>query len=117
MGNVLITGSSGLIGTVLRRKLALSGRRVVGLDLRSPADIVLDIRDMANRSDLPAISGVVHLAAISGVIHGERNPELCESVNVAGTRAVLEAAANMSSRPWLIYASSREVYGESRSCP
>jgi nucleoside-diphosphate-sugar epimerase len=117
MGKVLVTGSSGLIGTVLRRKLELSGRRVVGLDLRSPAEIVLDIRDMANRSDLPAISGVVHLAAISRVIHGEQNPELCESVNVAGTHAVIQAAANLPSRPWMIYASSREVYGESKRLP
>jgi nucleoside-diphosphate-sugar epimerase len=60
---------------------------------------------------------VIHLAAVSRVIWGEREPELCRATNVGGLRNVLEAAASAPRRPWIIFASSREVYGQPEQFP
>ena len=66
---------------------------------------------------LESITGIVHLAAVSRIALGEQDPELCWSVNVEGTRRVLEVAARLPRRPWVVYASSREVYGEPENLP
>ncbi len=54
----------------------------------------------------------MHLAAVSRVVWGERDPNLCWTTNVEGTRNVLEGAKSSRDKPWVIVASSREVYGE-----
>ena len=58
------------------------------------------------------VDGVIHLAAISRCAPAEADPALAESVNVEGTRTVVEATRSGSRRRWIIFASSREVYGE-----
>lgn len=124
---ILITGSSGLVGTALRRHLESRGMIVVGLDLRGSGGEAGDVRDPAKvRSAIDGCDGVVHLAAISRVVWGERDPEGCWATNVGGLRNVIEAAEALERPPWLIFASSREVYGqpdvlpateEARFCP
>jgi UDP-glucose 4-epimerase len=110
---VVVTGSRGLIGTALTAVLTKSGYAVRGLDLRAEDIHHGDVRerDQVERA-LDGSVGVVHLAAVSRVIDGERDPDACWRTNVEGTRNVLEAALACARRPWLIYASSREVYGQ-----
>lgn len=116
---ILITGASGLIGTVLTDRLREAGDATRGIDLRSPhpRDRV-DIRDRdAVAKTVEGARGIVHLAAVSRVIAGEQDPERCWSVNVDGTAAILEAARRSPACRWVIYASSREVYGEPERLP
>ena len=114
---VLLTGSAGLVGTALADHLRRRGLHVRTLDLRDP-DAPADVRDLeAVRWAMSGCTGVIHLAAVSRVIWGERDPEACRATNVGGTRLVLEAALASSARPWLIFASSREVYGEPLNFP
>ena len=110
---ILITGSRGLVGTALGRALA-PRFDVVGLDLEPRArDVGGDTRDRALVERLVGdVDGVVHLAAVSRVVWGERDPERCRTVNVDGTRNVLEAARRAPRSPWVLFASSREVYGQ-----
>jgi nucleoside-diphosphate-sugar epimerase len=116
---ILITGSAGLVGTALRAGLAARGLETVGLDRRASAPGErADVRQAAAvRRALRGCSGVVHLAAVSRVVWGERDPVLCRSTNVGGTRTLLEAAAAAPERPWVLFASSREVYGQARRLP
>lgn len=115
---VLVTGSSGVIGTALAERLLDDGVDVVGVD-RNPnrwseavdgATRRADLRDPAATEDLPAdVDRVVHLAARSRV------PDLVEDPagareNVDSTHAVLEYARRVGAD--LLFASSREVYGE-----
>ena len=54
---------------------------------------VEDIRDLRTLGDrIRGCDGIFHLAAVSRVAWGERDPDLCHSVNVEGTRRVIEAA-------------------------
>lgn len=115
---ILITGSSGLIGCALRRALRLSGYETNGLDLRGVGPEQGDVRDMHRvQQNLQGCVGVVHLAAVSRIVIAEADPGLCWSVNVEGFRTVVRAAEQASQRPWLIFASSREVYGRSANFP
>jgi len=111
-GRVLITGSMGLIGRALRTTLAGRGIDVVGLDLRADGRERGDVRcPECVRSALDRCEGVFHLAAVSRVAWAERDPGQCRSVNVDGLHTVLAACEASAARPWLVFASSREVYG------
>jgi UDP-glucose 4-epimerase len=120
MAEILITGSQGLVGTALSGALRARGLLVGGLDRQLPeghperADIIdADrARDLVN-----GCRGIVHLAAISRVVWAERDPDRCWQTNVEGTRNILRAATGSPSKPWVLFVSSREVYGEPRRLP
>jgi len=116
---ILITGSAGLVGTALANILQTRGYRVHPLDLRDPDPrLRADVRDaQVVQRALAGCAGIIHLAAVSRVIWGERDPEGCRTTNIGGTRNVLDAAIAAAERPWLIFASSREVYGQPQQLP
>ncbi|MGR3973656.1 MAG: NAD(P)-dependent oxidoreductase [Candidatus Rhabdochlamydia sp.] len=117
---ILITGSKGLIGSALKTKLLSLGIEVVGIDPKAPvADPDYgDILDGCSLHDrMKEAHGVIHLGGVSRVIDGEKDQELCWRSNVEGTSQVIKAATLASSSPWMIYASSREVYGEQPALP
>lgn len=117
---VLVTGSRGLIGKALSISLVKMGVDVVGLDLAYSKDHKFfgSILNKAKLEDsLKDCDGVVHLAAVSRVIFGEMNPNLCIRTNCDGTRILLDSILASKKRPWIIYASSREVYGNPKILP
>ncbi len=120
MTRLLLTGSAGLIGRALRRELGAAGHEVVGFDNAvSPCHPDYgDVRSpVAVAARAAGCRGIVHLAAIARVGKSAADPGLCRSVNVGGVRAVLEAARELPERPFVLLASSREVYGEPARLP
>ncbi len=113
---ILITGAAGLIGSALVEKLEKQGYEVISCDIRF-RDNPLSFFSEDIMPLLAKCTGVIHLAAISRVIHGELYPELCQKVNVDGTIQFLEFCKSLPNKPWFIYASSREVYGEQKELP
>ncbi|ESZ14931.1 hypothetical protein X735_15150 [Mesorhizobium sp. L2C085B000] len=107
---ILVTGSHGLVGKAVIEGLLRTGNRVLCADLRSNTPL-----DICDREKVEAaagqVTGIIHLAAVSRVIEAERHPALCQSVNVDATRHILQSALKSKLKPWVIYASSREVYG------
>jgi UDP-glucose 4-epimerase len=63
------------------------------------------------------VDGVIHLAAVSRCAPAEADPSTAAAVNVGGTRNLLEALQATNPTAWLIFASSRDVYGEPDSLP
>lgn len=113
---VLITGHVGLVGSVLATFLNAGGIETVGLDLRGEGVERGDFTDRDKiRSALEGCDGVVHLAAVSRVVWGQKDPFKCYSTNVGGIETLLSEAAE--TKPWLIFGSSREVYGEPKDLP
>jgi len=116
---VLLTGSSGFIGSALKRLLEEKGIEVIPFDVKdSPLD---DVRDFsALQSKVLGIDGIVHLAAVSRVKIAHENPLECINTNIGGIINVLESVRLIHSDnnfPWVIFGSSREVYGESAILP
>jgi nucleoside-diphosphate-sugar epimerase len=117
---ILVTGSEGLVGTALAPELRTRGFAVAGLDLKLPADHPgrADVADGERVAQLmDGCCGIVHLAAVSRVVWAERDPERCWRTNVEATRSLLSSAQGSPARPWLLFASSREVYGEPARLP
>lgn len=118
MNRILITGSSGLIGSALTVLLKARGVAVRGFDLSANNQSRGDVCDLARvQRAVTDCDGIIHLAAISRVVWGERDPELCWATNVGGVDNVLKSAAASKRRPWVIFASSREVYGQPDRLP
>lgn len=77
------------------------------LELRSG-----DLRDRGALGELfaPGVDGLFHLAAVVSA-EAEADFDLGMSVNLEGTRSLLEACRSLASRPRVVYASSIAVYG------
>ncbi|MGQ9649681.1 MAG: NAD-dependent epimerase/dehydratase family protein [Phycisphaerae bacterium] len=113
---VLITGSSGQIGTNLALALQARGDQVVGIDRRPNSwtdkieTCLIDL-NTAREKDYPAgpFDLVVHLAAYAKVFELVEHPERALE-NVAMCFNVLDYARKH--RLPLIFGSSREVYGD-----
>ena len=111
-----ITGISGYIGRLLAQKLAQeTENNVIGIDLTSPVDLPhvkfyqRDIRDPAvgDIFESENVNVIVHLAFYT---HPEGDAALAESINVAGTQNILQAAGNTSVKRFVL-ASSAAAYG------
>ncbi|MDI7267217.1 MAG: NAD-dependent epimerase/dehydratase family protein, partial [Myxococcota bacterium] len=86
--------------------------------LDSNMKVMIPVRNaQAVRGAVAGVRGIVHLAAVSRVIWAERDPELCWNTNVGGALCVLCAALDTPKRPWILFASSREVYGQPTALP
>tara|TARA_Y100000815_G_scaffold65487_1_gene54423 strand:- start:14392 stop:15294 length:903 start_codon:yes stop_codon:yes gene_type:complete len=115
MRKILITGHCGLVGRYLAALLSARGFLLSSLDI---ADSTGDITRSADiEQAVRGCHGVVHLAAVSRVVWGQRNPELCWRTNALASEALLNAAINSPLQPWVLVASSREVYGEAKQLP
>lgn len=116
---IVITGSSGMIGTALTLALMERGHEVIGNDIVSnpwsenieKATIIGDIRKMNVRKQLPEdVDVVIHLAANSRVPESVTRPASAIE-NIEATYGALEYARSSKATKVLL-ASSREVYGD-----
>ena len=115
---VLITGSRGLVGRRLCASLRNDGFSVKELDLLGRGVNHGDVTRLADiEAAIQGCAGVVHLAAVSRVVWGQRDPDQCWRTNVTGLQNLVHAALAQSSRPWILFSSSREVYGQAPSLP
>lgn len=120
MPKVLVTGSSGLIGRHLEPLLAQHNYQMIAFDNAYPQNHPSygDITEINTlRQAMPGCVGVLNLAAVSRVIWGEQEPEKCRLTNYQGTKNVLQVAQEQENPPWVIFSSSREVYGQPDSLP
>ncbi len=129
---ILVTGALGFIGRTLLESLIDQGcgAKLYGIDIKKmPGDAVeirenvnyteLDIRDetaIKNYIQSNNFDGIVHLAAVSRVIDAEKDKQNCIETNYKGTKYIAEAVANLRNC-WMIFGSSREVYGEQKHLP
>jgi dihydroflavonol-4-reductase len=115
----LVTGATGFIGGHVARQLVGAGHDVVAL-VRTPAKalalkemgVELAEGDITRRDTLAGpmegADGVFHIAAWYRV--GARARDMARSINVDGTRNVLEAARDLAI-PKVVYTSTIAVYG------
>jgi nucleoside-diphosphate-sugar epimerase len=118
MTTVAITGVGGLLGRALVAELARRGStdRIVGLDVTEPVleqhsgDIalrLLDVRDPRMADELVGVDVLVHLAFQMDPI---RDLEEMRSINLEGTRNVLDCARDAGVAR-VVYLSSVVAYG------
>ena len=116
---ILVTGAAGLIGFTLAKRLAETGRSVIGTDAVAPDEdggfrfVRAELSDIHRLHALFAegLDGVAHCGAVSGPMLGRDNPRLVVSSNIEGTANVLEAARIHRVRR-VVYCSSTSAYGD-----
>lgn len=112
---ILITGSQGVLGSVLKRELRNRGHQVFGCDLTHSADPQEIRADVSEYSELAAAfifsspELVFHLAGEFGRKNSERHPHALWTTNCFGTRNVIQLCLNYGAR--IVFASSSEAYG------
>ncbi|WP_435073290.1 NAD-dependent epimerase/dehydratase family protein [Halorubrum sp. HHNYT27] len=115
--SILVTGSSGTIGTALCHRLLEKGYDVRGTDLKqnrwsteiNKRTIIADATDKSTVEQLPnTFDLVIHLAANARVHKLVQNPDLAKE-NFDTTFTILEYAREIGAD--FIFSSSREVYG------
>jgi len=101
--NIIVTGSSGFIGSHIVSDLKFCGHEVIEVDIDSGIDVMsLDDHDFVD------IDAVIHLAAYS-LIKSRENPAEAFRVNVGGLVHILELCVRNDVK--LIMASASSVYG------
>ncbi|MEV0376038.1 NAD(P)-dependent oxidoreductase, partial [Streptomyces sp. NPDC050636] len=111
--HAVVTGSAGLVGSAIVRRLRAAGCLVVGVDrLPSPdTSVVADLRDPAAwRHVLPGARAVVHTAALHAPHVGVHPDDEFRETNVGATRDLLDASSAAGVRRF-VYTSSTSVYG------
>jgi len=116
---ILITGSTGLIGSELQKDLAAKGYELLLASRTAktgPEHIEWSVEDgFADPDKLEGIDVVVHLAgeSISGLRWTDDKKKAIRDSRVLGTRNVVEAIAQLKNRPkTFIAASALGFYGE-----
>jgi nucleoside-diphosphate-sugar epimerase len=121
---VLLTGSSGYVGSVARGVLEAAGHHVVGLDtalyegcdlggaeVTPPPDLALDVRDI-QEEHLDGFAAVVHLAALSNDPIGDLDERLTFAINHEASVRLAELARARGVERF-VFASSCSMYGAS----
>lgn len=123
-----MTGGAGFIGRSVVPELAAAGHSIVVLDnlrrghfgassLESVREVCGDVRELADCiGSFQECDVVLHLAAHSNVMGSESDPDYAFGTNVTGTWNVARAATLCGVRH-VIFASSREVYGNPARLP
>ncbi len=128
--NVLLTGAFGNVGFSTLKELLNKDysvrvfevynrkNRKIAKKFKNRIEIVWG--DLRNREEVNnAIQNqdaVIHLAAIIPPL-ADADPGLAESVNVGGTKNIIDAMENQERKPKLIFTSSVAVYGDRRYNP
>ncbi len=125
MKNILITGATGMIGTVLLRRARQDawtiygqGRTIVDNDL---PDINWVMFDLCNPGDalakLPEFDVVFHLAGQTSTYAARDNPKLDLETNVAGFLNLLTHLKRQTQRPFVVFAGTVTQVGVTERLP
>lgn len=126
--SIIITGGNGFVGRHLISELQQSSfaSRILVLDKRVdglPPGAVgheVDITDIASAVDViqkAQPDWVIHLAAIANVGYSIEHPDITRTVNVFGTKMLLDTVLAVSSHAKFLVISSAEIYGLASSDP
>jgi len=115
-GRILITGGNGFIGSHLADKLSSEYEVYIFDKAENRIGYVPDATflkgNVKSRDEVfgkfPGdLAGIVHLAAVSRVVDGEKDPAECMNTAVSGTMNVLDFVRQ--NKPWIILGSTNEV--------
>jgi len=115
---VLVTGCNGYLGSYICERLISLNYEVCGIDLvgkQNPKveQITGDFsqNDMFKTKILDA-DWIIHLAAVSGVSSGEKNPEICVDVNINKLSILLNYIRTHNSCVRFSFISTYDLYDE-----
>ena len=114
---ILLSGSSGFIGTHLYKRLDNLGYQIFGLDIKESETFDIRKKDYLDDIIFPSFKPdiIIHLAALTNVRESVENPHGHIDTNIKGTLNLLELSKKYKVQKFLV-ASSSAVYGD-QPCP
>lgn len=122
--NILVTGSTGLIGFHLIELLLNENENVIGYDKKSSTREHPNYTyEQGDLTDFPRLASVVKKHKIDALVHsggashpkvGNESPNSVVQTNIVGTNNVLEASRLFNIKK-IIYMSSAAIYGDNTS--
>ena len=120
--HALVTGAAGFVGRRLCAHLSCQGWEVAGTDVYgtfpAPGCAEWVNCDITRRDDvvqlfdqIPPVTHLFHLAAVTFVPDAEKNAKAACRVNVDGTRRVVETLLKFDPSARLVLVSSADIYG------
>ncbi len=109
---IVITGSSGLIGSAVAARIARDAV-VVGLDVKPGpwTSVIADVVDAGRQPDIfRRVDAIMHVAGLHAPHVGVRSDDDFARTNVRGTEAMLDAARRTGVRRF-VFTSTTSVYG------
>jgi nucleoside-diphosphate-sugar epimerase len=118
MSSILVTGSSGFLGSAVIPRLRAQGHRVIGLDplpAASPAyhAVTDDLSDQGRVERLllaEQVSHIIHAGGVSGAMVMPDRPDRVMAINVGGSLNLIQAAMAAKVKT-LVYCSSVSAVG------
>ncbi|QQZ10352.1 NAD-dependent epimerase/dehydratase family protein [Heyndrickxia vini] len=133
MGNILVTGGAGFIGSHLVKELLNLGENVIVVDnlsMGSKENLDLNNKnltfiegDISNQSTITELFNtytfkkIFHLGAVASVAASVEHPLETHLTNLEGTIYLLEAARKQKDIERFVFASSAAVYGDDPALP
>ncbi|MFH1173791.1 MAG: GDP-mannose 4,6-dehydratase [archaeon] len=123
--NLLITGCSGFVGSYLAEHLLAQNHTIHGTDRveQNVSGVHMHVLDIRNAEAVVTLvqdirpDYVYHLAGFSSVRESWLHPDEAQSVNVGGTKNVLDALLHVPPLKKVLVISSGEVYGSPKNNP
>ena len=126
--HALVTGAAGFVGRRFCAHLSCQGWDVSGSDVYgtfpAPGCAEWVNCDITKRDDvvqlfdqIPPVTHLFHLAAVTFVPDAEKNPKAVTRVNVDGTRRVVETLLKFEPSARLVFISSADIYGPPQFLP
>lgn len=118
---MLITGVDGFVGRYLADYCISKGDEVHGITKTSKVDVknvrmhICDVRDAGVVTEVISKvkpERIFHLAAITFIPEGGRNPKLTYDTNLYGTLNLYEAVKKSGLNPKILFVGTSEVYGK-----
>jgi len=123
---VLITGSSGALGTIITKSLITKKIQVIGIDIKeteekNPEEYFrfynCSITDKYNLKSIFSNEEPTHVIHLACTFNKVRNRQREYEIDIGGSKNILEVSINTSSVKQLIYSSSAAAYGGNRDNP
>lgn len=118
LGNVVVTGGSGFIGTHLVTRLLTQAKSITVVDLAENSNgnvshLSIDIRDYESltRNTPSQVDTIFHLAARTSVLESIKDPQGVFETNIIGTQNILEMA-RLKGASKVLLASTNAVVGD-----
>lgn len=119
MEKLLISGQSGFIGSnlvkVLSKKYKITGIASKKIPKSEITQIKKNILDVNNKDIPKDLSKIIHLAAITDVEFCQKNPIECFSINIQGTKNLLDIARKRDAQ--FLFLSTSHVFGKPEQIP
>lgn len=119
MKNILVLGSSGLLGSELLSGSYLQKYKVISQSLNSDTDLNIELEDYTQVTKMlddvkPDV--IINLVGLTDVDHCEKFPKEAYKLNVKTVENLVFAIQKSSNKPFLVHISTDQVYNSEGFC-